>query len=465
MSGQAYSIADFGAKPNILCTQAIQAAVDKAHADGGGTVLVPDGVWITGMITLKSGITLLVRPAAVLRGSTNIEDYPAVERASHAAFHQDLSNTQKVAPTSKRHHMLFAENADHITITGGGTLDGSGPAFWEPPIAPSKWSRAKHPRVSPMLEFRHCHYLTMDNIRVVNSPGWTIHPYCCDRTILRGVTIENDLFGPNTDGIDVNGCRDMSITDCHITCGDDAIILKATPDARSTERVAVSNCIVTTNCIGIGIGQETESDIRQVAVSNCVFTKCHRMFTIGVWSGGTVEDVVVSNCVGDTLDNFSLARPIQMEVKQHIGWDVPLGKIRNVQVSNFLARTCGRILLTAQEGTTLDNVVLRDINLVYADLEDPEALSPATGTQGSNQYANRNLEARRQRAAVVVENARDFVMDGLYIHWPENPAGRPPHAAVWARNVAGGLWNIPMAKASMPSADALLLHNVDVIRK
>ncbi|MFP4356124.1 MAG: glycoside hydrolase family 28 protein [Phycisphaerae bacterium] len=445
MSGLQLSITENGATQDSICTQAIQQTIDAVADQGGGTVLIPDGRWTSGTIHLKSGVTLLVRPNAVLVGSGDIDDYPVDE--TRPLFQ------------GQRHHFLVADGAENVTITGGGVIDGNGQAFWLDPEPGRDWYRAKKPRVSPMIELRNSKRLVLDSITVRNSPGWTIHPYCCDDVTIRNVRVENHLFGPNTDGIDINGCRDVFISDCKLITGDDSIIIKATKDARSTERVMVTNCTMTTNCIGVGIGQETESDVRQVTVSNCVMHHCHRMIAFGIWAGGLVEDVTVTGCVGDTHGSYHLARPIQLEVKQHVGWDVPLGQMRNIQISNILARTNGRVLLTAQEGTLLENVVLRDINLVIDKLEDAAELNPADGATGSSQYANRNIQARNQNAAVVVENMKNFVLDGLYIQWPED--AKIPAAALWARNVQGGLIDATLARPCGGAAEAMVLQNVD----
>ena len=440
------SIVDNGARAGEKATRAIQQTIDQVHAAGGGRVVIPDGHWVSGTIRLKTGVTLHVSPNAVLQGSGDMADYPTDE--SRPLFQ------------GQRHHFIVAHEAENITITGGGTIDGNGPAFWLDPQPPSRWYRAKRPRVSPMVEIRHCRRVVLDSITIRNSPGWTIHPYCCDDVTIRNVRVENNLYGPNTDGIDVNGCRDVFISDCKLTCGDDAIIIKATKDARSCERILVTNCVLTTNCIGVGIGQETESDVRQVTVSNCVMHHCHRMIGLGIWAGGTVEDVTITGCVGDTLETAPLARPIQLEVKQHVGWDVPLGRMRNVQISNIVARTQGRVLLTAQEAGGIENVTLRDILLVYTGLEDADRLSPPDGATGSSQYANQNLEARRQNAAVVVENLRNFVLDGLAVQWPESV--EVPHSALWARHLDGGLLNLQRA-AGCGDAPPTVLENVTAL--
>ncbi len=455
-------ITDHGARPGGKCTQAIAAAIERV-ASTGGTVYVPPGRYETGMIVLKSGVTLHVDPAAVLVGSGDIADYPR----------NPVANTHE----HDHHFLVYAEDAQDITLTGGGVIDGNGPAFWDEPAPGRQWWRARSPRVIPMIELRRCRRVRLENIRIANSPGWTVHPYCCDDVTFRGVRVDNHMFGPNTDGFDIDGCRDVFISDCHLRCGDDAIILKATPKARSTERVVITNCICHSNCIGIGIGQETESDVRQVSVSNCTIYNSHRMFTIGIWNGGTVEDVTVSNLVGDTLDCFYLARPIQMEIKQHLKLPPrPLGAIRNVNISNIIARTQGRILLTAQDGSFIDNLTLRDIRLQYAALEDAAALSPPDGETGSTQYANRNLEARRQNAAVVLENVRNLDMEGLRIHWPEpgapsrchgapadsgpdgGGAADPPYGVLWARRVLNSRIHAPNCTATVEDHPAAVVQ-------
>jgi polygalacturonase len=445
MSAETTSIVNTGARPGELCTCEIQQAIDRA-AEAGGVAYVPPGEWISGTLHLRSGVTLHLHPAAVLKASGDIGDFPEMPRRG-------------TSKSDQSRHFLFAEEAENVTITGGGTLDGNGFAFWNDPAPDSKWYRAKKPRVHPMLEFRRCRRLRLENVRIANSPGWTVHPYCCDEVTLRGVTVDNYLYGPNTDGFDINGCRDVFVSDCKLTCGDDPIVIKATAGARSSERILVDNCVVKTNCIGVQLGQETESHIRQVTVSNCVMHDCDRMFGIGVWAGGLVEDVTVTGCVGNTPSDMPLARPIHVEVKQHVGWDVPLGRIRNVSISNFVARTRGRLILVAQDGTELENVALRDIQLRYEGLADADALSPPDGATGSSQYANQNLEARRQNAAVVVENARNFRLEGLHVTWPDEP--ELPYAVLWARHVHGGVIDAPLA-APCGRQEPFLLDDVDV---
>ncbi len=428
------SITDFGAAADALCTEAIQKAIDSVAAQGGGTVFIPAGTWVSGSIYIKSGVTMHLSPSAVLKGSENMADYNEQPWGSN--------NDQG------KYSFVIIHEEENVVFTGGGTIDGSGFSFWDEPApeAVYKWYRAREPRVSPMIHVSHSKRVTFDNIRIANSPGWTVHLFCCDQVILRGVTVDDYLYGPNTDGFDINGCRDVFVSDCRLSCGDDAIIIKATRDARTSERIMITNCSVETNCIGIGIGQETLSGVRQVTVSNCVAKGCHRMFMIGMWEGGFVEDVTVCGLVGDTLtrDAITLARPIHIEAKQHAQRGGEHCTLRNVQISNVVARTKGRLMLVAQDGMPIENVTLRDIRISIVGIEDPEELSPASGTQGSSQYANRNLDARKQRAAVVLENLRNLVMDGVYIDWPPTTGSEKSFNGLWARGIEGGFLNIPL---------------------
>jgi len=425
------AITDRGAVPGVLATAAIQACIDELAQRGGGSVLLPPGIWISGTIELRSGITLHLDPSAVLQASTDLAHY------------RDLSAAHATDGNKDRQpfHLLVADGCERVVITGGGTIDGlGGPAWWDEPRPGWPWWREKRQRVSPLLEIRASRQITISDVVIRNSPGWTVHLFCCDEVRLRGVTVENHVYGPNTDGFDINGCRDVFVSDCKLTCGDDAIIIKATRDARSCERIVITNCIVRSNCIGYGIGCECASGVRQVTISNCVAHATMRMFAIGMWEGGTVEDVTVTNLVGDTICELGMERPIHLDLKQHPP-EAPtshdpdvIGRVRNITITNVVARTRGRILLTAQDGAWLDNVVLRDIRLIYPEVED-HAARIAAGFQ-SAQLANRSPAARVAPAAVVADNCRGLRLHDVEAHWPDG--NRVPMHGLWGRNLIGG---------------------------
>lgn len=502
------NVKDYGACGNgvTLDTEAIQEAIDLLAERGGGIIYFPPGVYLSGTIFLKSNITLYLHTQARILGSSNISDYKSVKWGQH------IDRTPW--------HLIAAINVENITLTGGGTIDGNGPAFWEEcvpgenedksrifsgsfknmdPIScvtarePDKkkarisWIKAhKEARPSPMVEISGCKNVMLNNINLVNSAGWVLHLHNSDVITLDNVTVETNLLGPNNDGFDITGCRDVKITNCKISCCDDAICLKTTPDSRTCERVTISNCIIRTKCVALKFGcAESFFDFRQVAITNCVIYESSRAIGIYTKEGGVVEDVVISNIVCDTRNPFMANRPIHIECTRQSPKS-KLGKIRNIQIQNVICRTDGRILLVGQPESMLENIVLRDIQMIYPTIDDPAI---ACGDIPCGQFSKFNPLVRVARAVVAVENIKNLVLDNLIVVWPETDAEGlikchpewyfdikavngsfdmfydrsqfntdriPDFNIVWGRNVKGGYIKIPLAdvpRLSIPKFD------------
>lgn len=465
------NVAAYGARGDGVtpATPGIQAAIDAAAGRGGGRVVLPPGRWVSGTLRLRRGITLELQTGATLLGSPHLEDYPPANE-KRGDRHP--------------HHLLIADDVEGITIGGGGTVDGNGPAFWDPAPGPREWIRPRAARVSPLVDLRRCRDVRLQDITIVNSPGWTVHLHECDRVWVRGVRLLNPLFGPNTDGFDINGCRDVLVSDCTIECGDDAVCLKSTRDARSCERVTVTNCIVRTHCAAFKIGSETHHDIRQVCFTNSLVHHSHRAFGIWCFDGGTVEDVLCANIVCDTNSGFLLNRPIHLDLRRRdpegaeaaalFGHDPvdTVGRIRRVTVVNVAARTDGRVLLTAADGGRLEDISLHNVALSYPLIDDPASRAPRAR---SAQFSNHSPEARAARAAIVADGVDGLRLTGLDIRWPVGPppvdwgdevpaeaeswrmdrrrvaeaaACPPPFRAVWGRRLTRGLIDCPGVSAS-----------------
>jgi hypothetical protein len=258
------------------------------------------------------------------------------------------------------------------------------------------------------------------DVTITESPGWTLHPLCCDRVIIDSVTIANHMYGPNTDGIDIDGCRDVIVRGCFITCGDDAIIIKATGQARSCERICVSDCVLETHCAAFGIGAEVAFPIRDVTVTGIAVKRALRMVQIEVWEPGLVENVIISNMSGATMTDIPLERPIYIDIQHHGRTDGRLGAVRNVQIHGFSAITRGRCLFTAADGSSIERLILSGIQLTYPEIEDPEMCVPSSR---SNQMSNDSPHTRAGRSAFVFDNVRDATVRDVQIQWPEADAG------------------------------------------
>jgi polygalacturonase len=243
----------------------------------------------------------------------------------------------------------------------------------------------------------------------------------CDDVTIENIVIDNHFYGPNTDGIDVNGCRDVTIRGCRVRCGDDAIILKASKEAgRSCERVVISDCLVETHCAAVGLGAEVSFPIRDVSVSNVVVGRALRMLQIELWNAGLVENVVVSGMTGANMTDIPLERPLYIDIQHHGRSDGALGAVRNVQIRGVTATTRGRCLFTAADGSTIEGLILDGIQLTIPEIEDPQE---SVVSSRSSQMSNDSPETRAARAAFVFDNVRDADVSGVQIRWPDRDRG------------------------------------------
>jgi len=287
------TILDFGASCHHQSnTEQIQEAIDTLSHLGGGKVIVPFGRYQTGPLFLKSNIELHLCAGAILSFSDDPADYPVVESRWEGVH-------QKVYASC-----IYAENAENISVTGMGTLDGQGKKWWR--LFKEKSSILVHPRPK-LISFHNCRKVKIQNISLKSSPSWTIHPILCENVIISGVTITNPANSPNTDGIDPESCKGVHISDCHIDVGDDCIALKAgterTENPSSCENITITNCTMAHGHGGVVIGSEMSGSIRNVVISNCVFKKTDRGIRLKSrrGRGGVVEDIRICNIVMDQV--------------------------------------------------------------------------------------------------------------------------------------------------------------------
>jgi len=289
-----------------LDTAAINATIAACAQAGGGTVQVPAGRYLTGTLVLQSHITLELAAGATLLASQNPDDYPSTPGVWG-------DGSEMMAP------LLYAVDAENITVTGRGTIDGQGAIWWRrlelagdradwpKPRTPEDFAEVKKiARGRPHL-FRpvRCRDVRIEHVTLRNSPEWNIHPMLCEGVRVDGVSIFADPGSHNTDGINPESCRDVQISNCHIDTGDDCVTLKSGRDepgrrlGRPDEDITITNCVMDRGHGGVTIGSEMSGGVRNVTVSNCVF----RGTDIGIriktqrGRGGVVEGVAVNNIV------------------------------------------------------------------------------------------------------------------------------------------------------------------------
>jgi hypothetical protein len=407
-----------------LNTAAINRAIAEQSAAGGGRVVVPRGTFLTGTVELKTGVELHLEEGAVILGSPRLADY-ATRIWGH---HNDITPW----------HLILAEDCERIAITGPGAIRGNGQAFWQQPRS-SDWHfwREKLERVSPMVEIVRCRHVLVERARIEDSAGWTLHLHDCDRVRIEGITIRNTPFGPNADGIDLTGCQDVIIHGCDIDTADDAIALKTSEYSRSCERVAISDCILRTSCVGVRIGFESRQDFRDIVVSNILIPQCTRLIDLRAVEGCTIERVRFSNITGSTDWGWPAGRAIEviqldqpnvfkasLNPQHHdFGKDKPLlrpSRIRDVSFTGLDITTDGRITVVGKPDLPVESVRFSDIRIRYPVIDDATVFRNALST---GFIPGDHADARAANAVFVVKHARDVVVDGLRLRWPTFPVG------------------------------------------
>jgi polygalacturonase len=288
------SVLDFGAVGDgkTVNTDALHAAIEACSRNGGGTVVVPPGRYVTGSVFLHDNITLHLDSGAVLLGSEDPTDYPII----HSRWEGADQPTH--AP------LITGVGLQNVAVVGRGTVDGRGGVWWQKHRDGTL--DAPRPR---LISLADCSNVLIEGITAINSPAWTITPLRCEYVTVDKVTILNPWGSPNTDGINPDSCRNVHISNCHIDAGDDCITIKSGTEALGLaslspcENITITNCTMAHGHGGVVIGSEMSGDVRRVAISNCVFVGTERGIRLKSrrGRGGVVEDIRVTNVIMDSV--------------------------------------------------------------------------------------------------------------------------------------------------------------------
>ena len=399
-----YNVLDFGAEGDGQTNDAaaIQEAIDECTAAGGGTVLVPAGAtFLTGSLRLKSGVNLHLESGATLLASPNPDDYD-----------------QQV--------LLYALDAERISLTGRGTIDGQGRTFMaeldEDHHQPKDW----RPR---MMILEHCQNVRLRDLTLRESALWTVHLAGCTDVAVDGLSILNDRKLPNCDGIAVDCSTNVRIRDCHIEAGDDCIVLKTLEQYAEygpCENVTVTGCTLASTSAALKIGTETINDIRNVVYTNCVARSSSRGLGIMLRDGGTVENILYSNITVETRyyegNWWGAAEPIYITaLPRDAGRE--LGTVRNVRFSNIVCRGENGVFIRGSEERAVEDVLLQNVKVqVEKWAEDgggTHDVRPAAEYEGIHEHPT---------AGVYCEKARGVTLDRCTVEWSEDSPSYFRHA-------------------------------------
>ena len=285
-----YDVFSFGAKGDGETDDAvaIQKAIDRCSAEGGGVVLFPrNHVFLTGPVELKSNVELRLEATATLKANPDEKIYQL------SAFGENCGEGML---------WLWAKDAENISITGKGTIHGNGIAFMGAeledsyelkPLADQSFDPRPH-----VLTLTNVKNLTIRDVTIKEGAYWTVHLIGCNEAVIDGINLLNNLKIRNGDGIDLDHSKNVRIANCHITSGDDCICLKNRREFEqygSCHDIVVTNCVMSSRSCAIKIGSENMDSIYNVVFDNCIITGSNRGLGIQNRDEGTVTDVVFSN--------------------------------------------------------------------------------------------------------------------------------------------------------------------------
>jgi polygalacturonase len=355
-----FNILDYGAKRDgsASSTAAIRAAIQACAKAGGGTVWVPAGTYLSGAIEMVSNMTLHIDSGATIRFVADRKEYPMME-------HSRFEGVETRAPVAN----IGGYKLENIAIEGHGALTASN-ADWlammrTEPANRTAWMNLlnllekKEPiptvmRASAEMSLRtdfirpvESKNVRIEGIHIVGSPMWTIHPLYCENVTIRDVVVET-FPGGNTDGVDVDSCRHVRISDSYFDTGDDGICLKSGKDAdglrvnRPTEDVAITNCTIHRAHGAVVLGSETSGGIRNVVASNIVSVGTDRGIRIKSTRGrgGVEENIRFDNWVIEDSHNpaIEVTNYYTRAPEEPVSERTPI--FRNISISHVTINRC-----------------------------------------------------------------------------------------------------------------------------
>lgn len=354
-------VVTLGAKSDsiTLNTRFIQSAIDQLSGEGGGTVIIPAGKFLTGTIFLKDHVELHLEQGAFLYGSTDPADYP--------------DNELKVK-SGTGNALIYANGQRNISVTGKGTINGNGNS----PV----WIRGDNAAGRPkIIYFVDCEDVLVDGITLTNSAFWVSDYLACNYVKIQNIKIYS-YGNHNNDGIDIDS-KNVLVSNCVIETDDDALCFKSHIHDRPCENAVVTNCILASNCNGIKFGTASHGGFKNISVTNCIVKRPVEdnirqwyKHIEGIDSGNTVISGIALEMVdGGIMDQVKISdilmdgvqTPIFIKLGDRKRYnDVP-GQLKNVQINNIVAKNASLITssITGYPGHLIENVDISNVNIIY----------------------------------------------------------------------------------------------------
>lgn len=440
-------VSNYGGVPDgkTLNTDAFEKAMSDLSSKGGGTLMVPSGIWLTGPIVFRSNINLHLDKGALILFSPDFDLYPMVKTSF-----EGIETRRCQSPISGR-------NLENIAITGEGVINGSGEVWrplkkvkvtnghwekviksggvlkgndlWFPsekafqgdaifsngpkkPLTEEEWLSIKDYLRPVMVSFIECKNVLLEGVLFENSPSWNIHPLMCENLIVDNIDVRNPAYSQNGDGIDIESCKNAIVVNSTFDVGDDAICIKSGKDedgrrrARPTENVIIENCRVFKGHGGFVVGSEMSGGVKNISVSNCQFmgTDIGLRFKSARGRGGIVENIYINNINMFDIVHEPLSFNLYYFTKksdQVPAVDETTPMFRNIYIKDIVARNSNK----AMSFVGLPEMNISDIhveNVIITSKEGAE-LSDA------RMIDFRNVEIYSENSpALILDNVRDM---------------------------------------------------------
>lgn len=411
-----FNIVDYGAVADglTLNTNSINQAIAACNKKGGGVVLVPGGIWLTGPIEMKSNINLHIERNSILLFTTDFNQYSLVE------------GTYEGRRAARNQSPVYGTNLENIAITGKGIIDGNGDAWrmvgknqlteqeWKTKIASGGlvssdgkvWFPTAKTKLAfdekrtaaiaagqalkdfedikdflrpNLIVFNNCKKVLLEGVTFQNSPAWCLHPLLCEELTIRNVFAKNPDYAQNGDGLDVESCKNVLIEGCTFDVGDDGICIKSGKDeegrkrGRPTENVVIRNNVVYKGHGGFVIGSEMSGGARNIFVYDCSFigTDTGLRFKTTRGRGGVVEHIYIRNIrmkdiVRDAIlfDMYYFTKPADNEKAEVPPVTEATPQFRDFQISHIICQGAERgIFIRGLPEMPIKNIVMNNLVL------------------------------------------------------------------------------------------------------
>jgi len=453
-----FNVKDFGAVGDgkVLDTGAINNAIKACNENGGGKVVFPAGVYLSGTIKMLSKVTREICGGAVLKASGDMDDY-ALDGEIYP-----IDNPTRWAE-AVRFGLIFARNVENISIIGSGVVDCNGDVFmdftqqhsaggYKPErtrqgkdyknridrgvITPKKNAEGKRIRPGCMMVFLNSKDIDVRDVTIKNSPNTCLYFAGCENVSIIGAQMDHSLVVPNCDAINVCNSHNVYVSGCDISSGDDCIAIGATGDmygdiygGKTTENIIVTNCRMVSNSTAIRIGFGV-LDVKDCVFENIVIRSSNRGLGVFVRAGQKIENILFSNIIIESQLRtgwWGNGEPMHISVIPGRGLD-KIGSVRNVRFNNITADSESGAVVWGFKKGLIEDVSFKDVSISMKNSKWNDLYGGNFDLRSSDDLDYGIF--KHDIAALFCQNVKDLKIDGFKVEWEDGLPGFMNHG-IW----------------------------------